>query len=168
MAARDKERYYWLKLRRDFFKRHDVRVIENLPNGKENVLFLLKLMVESIDHEGKLRFSEEVPYTEEMLASVTDTEIDVVREGMKLFSELKIVQLQKNGTICLPMVTKMIGSETYAAKRKRESIHGEGILAVKNGSGGNFPLEIEKEIEIEKESESELELELEKESELES
>ena len=46
MAARDKERYYWLKLKRDFFKRHDIRVIEDMPNGKEYVLFYLKLMVE--------------------------------------------------------------------------------------------------------------------------
>ena len=67
MAARDKERYYWLKLKRDFFKRHDIRVIEDMPNGKEYVLFYLKLMVEAIDHEGALRFSDTIPYSESML-----------------------------------------------------------------------------------------------------
>ena len=29
------KRYYWLKLKRDFFKRHDIRIIEDMPNGKD-------------------------------------------------------------------------------------------------------------------------------------
>ena len=73
MAARDTERYYWLKLDRGFFKRHDITVIEDMPNGKDYVLFYLKLMLESVDHEGALRFSDTIPYSESMLASVTRT-----------------------------------------------------------------------------------------------
>ena len=88
MAARDKERYYWLKLKRDFFKRHDIRVIEDMPNGKEYVLFYLKLMVEAIDHEGALRFSDTIPYSESMLSSVTNTNVDIVRSALRLFMEL--------------------------------------------------------------------------------
>ena len=77
-----------MKLHRDFFKRHDIRIIEDMPDGKEAVLFYLKLMLESVDHEGALRFSEEVPYTESMLASVTGTGIEVVRSSLRLFTEL--------------------------------------------------------------------------------
>ena len=46
------KKYYWLKLKKDFFKRHDIQIIENMPNGKDYVLFYLKLLVESVDHEG--------------------------------------------------------------------------------------------------------------------
>ena len=63
MAARDKERYFWLKLHRNFFKRHDIRILENMPNGKELVLLYLKLLAESVDHEGALRFSDTLPYS---------------------------------------------------------------------------------------------------------
>ena len=49
-------KYYWLKLKRDFFKRHDIRIVEGMPNGKEYILFYLKLLCESVDHEGSLRF----------------------------------------------------------------------------------------------------------------
>ena len=45
MAARDKERYYWLKLDRGFFKRHDITVIEDMPNEKDYVLYYHKLMI---------------------------------------------------------------------------------------------------------------------------
>ena len=55
------QKYYWLKLKRDFFKRHDIRIIEAMPNGKDYILFYLKLLCESVDHEGNLRFSEQIP-----------------------------------------------------------------------------------------------------------
>ena len=41
LGIRDKEKYYWLKLDRNFFKRHDIRIIEDMPDGKEYVLFYL-------------------------------------------------------------------------------------------------------------------------------
>ena len=39
----ENQKYYWLKLKRDFFKRHDIRIIEEMPNGKDYILFYLKL-----------------------------------------------------------------------------------------------------------------------------
>ena len=130
MAARDKERYFWLKLHRNFFKRHDIRILENMPNGKELVLFYMKLLTESVDHEGRLRFSDTLPYSEEMLASVTDTEAETVRTAMQIFRELKLLEVQEDGTIFLPAAAKLLDSETYAARRKREA---------KEPGGGSFP-----------------------------
>ena len=80
----ESKKFYWLKLKRDFFKRHDIRIIEEMPNGKDYVLFYLKLLLESIDHEGSLRFSDTIPYNEQMLAVITNTNIDIVKAAMKL------------------------------------------------------------------------------------
>ncbi len=44
------KKFYWLKLNKDFFKRHDIRIIEDMENGKEYVLFYMKLLLESVDH----------------------------------------------------------------------------------------------------------------------
>ena len=55
------KKYYWLKLPKDFFKRHDITFILSLDEGYQIVLFYLQLMVESIDHDGELRFSPEIP-----------------------------------------------------------------------------------------------------------
>ena len=120
MSIRDKEKYYWLKLDRNFFKRHDIRVIEDMPDGKEFVLFYLKLMVEAIDHEGALWFSDTIPYSESMLSSVTNTELEVVRKALELFTELGIVEVMDDKTLFLREVAKLLGSETFAAKRQRE------------------------------------------------
>ena len=104
------KRFYWLKLKRDFFKRHDIRIIESMNNGKDYILFYLKLLCESIDHEGRLRFSESVPYNEQMLAVITDTNVDIVRSAVKIFTDLKMMELMDDGTYFMSEVTKMTGS----------------------------------------------------------
>ena len=104
------KKYYWLKLKRDFFKRHDIRIIESMPNGKDYILFYLKLLLESVDHEGALRFSETIPYNEDMLSVVTNTNVDVVRSAMKLFVELGMMEILDDCTIYMNEVDRMIGS----------------------------------------------------------
>lgn len=114
------KKYYWLKLKKDFFKRHDMQIIESMPNGKDYLLFYLKLLCESIDHEGNLRFSENIPYNEQMLATITNTNVDVVRQAIKIFSELGMMDVLDDGTYFMNEVNKLMGSETYWAERKRK------------------------------------------------
>ena len=118
MSEKDKK-YYWLKLKRDFFKRHDIRIIESMPNGKDYVLFYLKLLCESVDHDGNLRFSDKIPYSEEMLATITNTNVDVVRVAIQMFTELGMMEIYDDGTYFMSEVKKLMGSETYWAERKR-------------------------------------------------
>lgn len=121
MAANDNKRYFWLKLDKDFFTRADIRVIEGMPNGKEYVYFYIKLLCESTSHGGKLRFSEEIAYTEDMLASVTNTNIDIVRSALKVLQSLKLLIIGDDLTIHMTEVPKMIDSATGQTLRKQES-----------------------------------------------
>lgn len=159
MAARDNERYYWLKLHKDFFKRHDITVIENMENGKDYVLFYLKLMLESIDHEGALRFSDTIPYSESMLASVTHTNVDVVRSALKILTELGMVEVFDDKTLFMTEVAKLLGSETYGAKRKRLQREDEDKGEIVPRLSPACPQEIEKEAETEIDTDIELETE---------
>lgn len=145
MAEYNKERYYWLKLKRDFFKRHDIQIIESMPNGKDYVLFYLKLMVESIDHDGALRFSDTIPYNEQMLSVVTNTNIDTVRSAIKLLTELGIIEIMDDQTLYLKEVKSLIGSQTISAEKKQIQMQKR---LEKIGGGQkveNFPPEKEKE-----------------------
>ena len=116
----DSKKYFWLKLKRDFFKRHDIQIIESMPNGKDYVLFYLKLLCESVDHEGNLRFSTEIPYTEEMLASITNTNPDVVKNAIKILTELRLMEIKDDETFFMPKLNEMLGFETEWAKKKKE------------------------------------------------
>ena len=146
------KKYYWLKLKRDFFKRHDIRIIEELPNGKEYILFYLKLLLESIDHEGSLRFSDTVPYNERMLSVITNTNIDIVRSAMDMFIELQMVEIKSDETIFMAEVEKLIGGETKWAEKKRIQREKEDNVP---RLSPKCPIEIEKDIEIDKDIEKE-------------
>lgn len=103
-------KFYWLKLQKDFFKRHEIKVVESMPNGKDYILFYLKLLCESVSHEGSLRFSEEIPYDENMLAAITNTNVDIIRSAIKIFTSLNMIEILDDGTYFMNEVNKMIGS----------------------------------------------------------
>jgi len=152
MADRDSKRYYWLKLEKDFFKRHDIRIIEGMPNGKDYIIFYLKLLCESTSHEGYLRFSETIPYNEDMLSTITNTNIDIVRSAIKVFTELQMMQIYDDGTIYFKQVEKMIGSETGQTIRKREA------RETKRYELGNSAVNLTLDIEKEKDKEIDIEI----------
>ena len=161
------KKYYWLRLKRDFFKRHDVRVVESMPNGKDYLIFYLKLLCESVDHDGFLRFSETIPYNEQMLATITDTNIDIVRSAIEVFSQLELIEIMDDGTYYMNKVEKMIGSasqdeETRESTRLRVQKYRQkqkALIECERYSNvtcnGEIELEKEKEIEIESDIEKE-------------
>lgn len=153
------KKYYWLKLQKDFFKRHDIRIIENMPNGKDYILFYLKLLCEATSHDGNLRFSDTIPYSVEMLSTITNTNVDIVRSAIKIFNELHMIEILDDGTYFMNEIQKMIGSETEWAKKKREYREKQKLLPMDNQrtKKDNVRQEIEKEIE------KELDIEIEKE-----
>lgn len=157
------KKFYWLKLKRDFFKRHDIRIIEEMPNGKDYVLFYLKLLLESIDHEGSLRFSDTIPYNEQMLSVITNTNVDIVRSAMRLFTELNLIEIFDDQTIFMGEVEKMIGSESESASRMRRLRQKQQASLC---DGDVRKSDIEKEKEINKDKDIDLEIERENESSL--
>ena len=163
MAEKDKK-YYWLKLKRDFFKRHDIRIVEEMPNGKEYILFYLKLLCESVDHDGSLRFSDEIPYNENMLSVITNTNVDIVRAACKLFTELKMMDILDDGTLYMREVNTMIGSAAnndnanrqrkFRERKKQEQSTALLQERYESVTKNNESKSIEKEIDIEKEKDT--------------
>lgn len=116
-----KKKYSWLKLSKDFFKRHDVKLIRR-RHGNDGVVFYLSLLCESIDHEGALRFSERVPYSVDELPAVTETDIseEEAQAVINTLIEKGLMEIYDDGTLFLPKVAEMTGSETGMAKYQRE------------------------------------------------
>lgn len=159
-------KFYWLKLKKDFFKRHDIRIIEDMQDGGQMVMFYLKLLCESVDHDGALRFSDEVPYDNDMLASVTHTDKTIVENAMKLLKRLGMVKVEEDGTILMCGAESMLGSETAWAEKKRQQRDKQGQEKDKKGTmSPQCPKSVptmsdkRKSIEIEKEKEIELDKE---------
>lgn len=162
------KKYYWLKLKRDFFKRHDIRIIEEMPNGKDYILFYLKMLVESVDHEGGLRFNDTIPYSDEMLSVITNTNIDIVRSAMQVFTQFGMIEVLDNGTIYMAEVLKMIGSaadndnairqQRFRDKKKQETPSIPDCVTNSNASVTQPVTNSNESKSIELEKEKELEL----------
>ena len=120
MSARDKERLYWLKLDRDFFRRNDMILLEGRPGGRDYALLYLKLMVTAIDNNGALFYSDHQPYTAEMISAFTGMPVETVDRALEVFQQLELMQKAEDGTFFFPAVPRLTGSETYAAIRKRD------------------------------------------------
>ncbi len=134
-TAKQPKRYFWLKLHQDFFNRDEIRIIESQPNGKDYIIFYLKLMLKSINDNGKLLFKDTIPYTPEMLSSITQTSIDTVRVAIDAFAKLGLITLLDDGALFMQEVQKLVGSETADAERmrlKRAAEKAQAKLPVKN------------------------------------
>lgn len=119
----ENKKYYWLKLHDNFFDDDTIQYIEEQENGKEYVLFYLKLALKSLNREGYLiRYVGErvIPYDVKALAKLTNTPLDTVKLAMQTFIEFGLVAHLDTGELYLNQINEMIGTETQAAKRKRE------------------------------------------------
>jgi len=168
------KKYYWLKLKEDFFDDDTIEWIEEQDNGKEYCLFYLKLCLKSLKSNGILvRNVGEmlVPYDVKKLAEMTKTDIDTVRVSMDLFTRIGLVQILENGEIYLTQLANMVGSETSKAQLMRNKRSRDKQLSDGNNVTNSLPkesnilenryteIEIEKELELDIESEKEREKE---------
>ena len=119
----DIKRYYWLKLKEDFFDDDVINWIEDQKNGKEYCLFYLKLCLKSLKNNGVLIRNVGtllVPYDTKKLADITNTPEDTVIVAMSLFKKTGLVEVMENGALYLSQLQDMVGSESSWAKKKRE------------------------------------------------
>jgi len=117
------ERFYWLKMERRFMDKHYIKILRKMggpERGAQFTLFYISLLLESIDHNGDLRYDGDKPYTNELLSLVTGFEIEIVNDAMKIFYDtLGLAVLKQDGTIHMTKLQDMVGSETNWAKTKR-------------------------------------------------
>lgn len=122
MSDKQKKRYYWLKLKENFFEEDTIEWLEEQPNGKEYCLIYLKLCLKSLKTDGVLVRnvgSMLIPYDAETLARVTNSTVDTVKVAMDLFKKIGLIQLLDTGEIYINQLNELVGSETEAAKQKR-------------------------------------------------
>ena len=116
------KKFYWMKLREDFFDDDAMEWLEEQPKGKEYALFYLKLCLKSLKTNGLLIRTVGtllVPYDTVKLAEITKTDFDTVVVAMELLKNIGLVEILEGGEICIPRMEEMIGSETDKASIMR-------------------------------------------------
>ena len=119
------KRFYWLKLKDNFFQEDAIEWLEEQQNGKEYVLFYLKLCLKSLRNNGVLVRKVGdilIPYDVAKLAEITKTNPDTVVVAMEILKKIGLVDVYQNGEIYMKCLSDLVGSESASreAVKKRE------------------------------------------------
>lgn len=115
----DNKKYYYLKLKDNFFDSDSMVILESMQDGYIYSNILLKLYLKSLKDDGRLMLNGRIPYNSSTLAMVTRHSVGNVERAIKAFEELGIVEILDNGAIYMADIQNFIGESSTEADRKR-------------------------------------------------
>ncbi|WNV59018.1 phage replisome organizer N-terminal domain-containing protein [Oscillospiraceae bacterium NTUH-002-81] len=157
----DNRKYYYLKLKENYFDDDSIVLLESMQDGVLYSNILLKLYLKSLKHGGRLQLDENIPYTAQMIATITRQQIGTVERALQIFLKLGLVEVLDSGTFYMSNIELLIGQSSTEAERKRAARLQNKALSAPRTNGGHLSdirppeIEIEKEIEIKREIEKE-------------
>lgn len=117
----DNRKYYYMKLKENFFDTEEMILLESMPDGYLYSNILMKLYLRSLKDEGRLMFRGVIPYTPDALANVVRHNVGVVEKAIKVFKQFGLIEILDNGAIFMTDLQNFIGQSSSEGDRKRES-----------------------------------------------
>ena len=158
----DNKKYYYLRLKDNFFDSDELKILESMKDGYLYSNILLKLYLRSLKNDGKLVVNERIPYSADMLASVTGHQVGTIKQALSVFKDLGLIDVLDNGAIYMLDIQNFIGKGSTEADRRRaydrkitqekELLKIESVRNLREISEKSTPeieIELEKDIEIE-------------------
>lgn len=116
----ERGKYYWLKLKEDFFDDKVIKYLRKMPEGPTLVIIYLKMQLKSLKTEGFLRYDGILPTCEEELALVLDESPMLVSGAINALEKMGVVERWENDMLYMKAMQELIGSETESAARVRK------------------------------------------------
>lgn len=160
----DSKKYYWIKLKTDFFDQDTIDFLMGQENGAEYVVIYQMLMLKTAQQGGYLgtKMAEVmVPY--DIKKIVRDTkyfDYDTVTIALELFKKLGLVYEESNHILKLVGAEQLVGSESKWAEKKR--IYRDSQRTIQGQIEDNVRQEIDIDKEIEKEKDIEIDIDTDK------
>ena len=140
----DNRKYYYLKLKENYFDEDAIVLLESMQDGILYSNILLKLYLKSLKNGGKLQLDENIPYTAQMIATITRQQVGTVERALQIFMKLGLVEPLQNGALYMSNM------------QEQKALPKAGADKCPPYQADICPPEIEIEKEIEKEREREL------------
>lgn len=115
----DNQKYYYMRLKQDFFETEEMIILESMQDGYLYSNILLKLYLRSLKRDGKLMFNDTIPYSAEVLATVTRHSVGTIEKAMDVFQKLGLVEVMDDGAIYMLQIQNFIGKSSTEAERKK-------------------------------------------------
>ncbi len=142
----ENKRYYWLKLKKDFFEQKMIKILRTFENGDRMITIFLKMELHSLENDGYMYYENMLPTFEQELAIAIDEETELVKTTLVTLLRFGAIRKEDENKYYITALEDCIGSETKDAARKRKAKEKSGNFPQK---GGKFPPEIEKETDKE-------------------
>jgi len=149
VSMSDNKKYYYLKLKENFFDSEEMIILQNMPDGYLYSDILMKLYLRSLKNEGKLMFKDLIPYTPQALAQVVRHQVGTIEKALDIFQKLGLVETLDNGAIYMLEIQNFIGESSTEADRIREyrTKIKKDVQMLQQKNNKNTP-EIESELDI--------------------
>ena len=95
----DNRKYYYLKLKESYFDDDAIVLLESMQDGMLYSNILLKLYLKSLKYGGTLQLDENIPYTAQMIATITRQQVGTVERALQIFMKLGLVEPLDNGAL---------------------------------------------------------------------
>ncbi len=116
----DSKTYYYLKLKEGFFESEDMKLLQAMKDGYMYSDILLKLYLRSLRQEGRLMYRDIIPYTPDMIATITNHQVGTVEKAVKILEHMGFIEILDNGAIYMTDIQNFIGQSSNEADRKRK------------------------------------------------
>lgn len=156
------KRFFWLKLKEDFFKQKEIKLLRKIAGGDTHTIIYLKILLLSLKNNGKVYFEGVTDNFFEEIALEIDEDIENVAICMKFLEQKGLLIYDTEDSASLTAIPEMIGSESESARRMRKHRQ-NNVLQGKTSQCNAEPSQCDKNVTTEKELEIELEIEKEKE-----
>ena len=116
----ENHKYYYLKLKDNFFDSEEMKLLDTMKNGKDYQILYLKLCLLSLKNDGALMFKGMIPYDFSMISTITNMSIDTVKTALELFKKIGLVTVTDTGTIYMSDIQLLIGQSSTEAERQQK------------------------------------------------
>lgn len=135
------KRYFWLKLKEDWFSGTTEKYLKSLPAGDSLLITYLKIQLMSLKTEGFLKYERLLPSAEEEIAMLIDEPVNNVRLLINVLLKTGAIERLDDNSLYLLSLQNLIGSEGSSTDRVRRFRERQKALQCNNNQ-----LQIEGEI----------------------
>lgn len=122
------KKFYWLKLKNDFFNQREIKKLRKLAGGDTLTIIYLKLQLLSITNEGIIEYEGTEKDIIEQLSLEIDEDVDNLRLLLVFLQSNNLIETNEGQDLLMVETTRLIGSETDSAERVRNYRNKQKVL----------------------------------------
>ncbi|HEL6831185.1 TPA: phage replisome organizer N-terminal domain-containing protein [Listeria monocytogenes] len=91
----------WIKLSVNMFDDEKIKLLEKMPEGNQMLIVWIRLLALAgkTNDKGRIYLNENVPYTEDMLATLFNRDVGIIRVTLHTLQSFGMIQKTENGLI---------------------------------------------------------------------